>query len=172
MFSIIEHAKAFNNFHLINFSWFILCIYHIKLERKLSMKSGNDLVKLSFKFIRCPKQSYTLNQPHKDIYISHYMAAHTYLYNAFLIVWVVRGSIDIMVVLGMSTSWMPMLVRGGSIPSFDIMRVGCQVTADWRWFRKFPHHYTWQVEISPVLSRIDNKTTIKKKIMIVSLCQL
>ena len=33
------------------------------------------------------------------------------------------------------------------------------VPADWRWFMKFPHHYIWQFELSPVLSVFDNKPT-------------
>ena len=75
---------------------------------------------------------------------------------------VVRGSSDIEVVLPMSTSWMPMLWRAGSILSCASMRLGCLVPLDWRCFMKFTHHYTLQVEISPVLSGIDNKPTIKK----------
>ena len=71
------------------------------------------------------------------------------------------GLIDIAVVLPMSTNWMPMLARAGSILSCASMRLGCQVTADCRWFIKLLHH--WQVEISPVLSGIDNKPTILKR---------
>ena len=56
-----------------------------------------------------------------------------------LLIWgVVRGLIDIVVVLLISTSWTPMLERAGSIPSCDSMRLGCQVPADWRWFINFP----------------------------------
>ena len=40
---------------------------------------------------------------------------------------VVRGLIDIVVVLPMSTSWTPMLARAGSILSCASMRLGCQV---------------------------------------------
>ena len=53
---------------------------------------------------------------------------------------VIRGSIDIGVVLLMSTSWTPMLEHAGSILSCASMRLGCQVRVDWRWFIKFPQH--------------------------------
>ena len=70
--------------------------------------------------------------------------------------WVVRGSIDIVVVLPMSTSWMPMLVFAGSILNCTSICLGCLVSADCRWFIKiFPPLILsrW----SPVLSGINNK---------------
>ena len=63
-----------------------------------------------------------------------HIIAHAYMYD----IRVVRGLIDIVVVLLISTSWTPMLERAGSIPSCDSMRLGCQVPADWRWFINFP----------------------------------
>ena len=52
-----------------------------------------------------------------------------------------------------------MLSRVQSRPA-EVFILGCPVPAGWRWFMKCPHHYTWQVEITPVLSGIDNKSTI------------
>ena len=52
----------------------------------------------------------------------------------------------------MSTNWTPMLSRIRCWPATVCSKVSCPCD--------FPHNLTWQVEMSPVQSGIDNKPTI------------
>ena len=66
------------------------------------------------------------------------------------------------VVLPISIRWTAaMLLRVRSWTAPGASRVPC--LTEWQWFVKFPQHITWQVDISPVLSGINNQPTIQQQ---------
>ena len=75
-----------------------------------------------------------------------------------------HGSIDIVVVIPMSTSWTPMMLSGdqsllAAVNKASRVPCPCVLTVVY----EMSPPITWQLEILPVLSGIDNKPTIKKK---------